>query len=369
MATLIDLTVKNLKVILRDKVYLFFLLAMPIMIMLMVGLGFRGGATTYAVGYVNNDTGQFSGLFIEKLENATDWGLKDILTMIQYNDADSLKNAFRQGSIKAGLIIDDGYNPMNANETVTFFVDETDISSSWTITSQVMTISGILDPESVPPKDYTKPLDEPIAVEFNMMNFMVVGTLSYAVSTIVFSTAASIAKERDKGTFSRLRTTPMSTMDFLAGGLFSNLIICLIQTLLVFGIAYLLGFRPIGVTTMDVTVNMLAAFVVAALLGIACVGVGLAIAVFAKNEDQAVGVSWFIIIPMMFLSGTWGEITEPTMMKIAWAFPTTYSNKAIRGILARGAPLASMSNYLIGLAVYAAIVFVIGLVLYRKKTM
>jgi len=368
MATVIDLSVKNLKVIFRDKLYLFFLLAMPIMMMLMVGLAFRGEATTYAVGYVNNDSSQFSEIFVEKLENATDWDLEDILSMVQYDDTGSLKDAFRQGSVKAGLIIDDGYDPTKANETVTLFVDETDISGSWAITSQVMTISGILARES-PPKQYWKSLDEPIAVEFNMMNFMVVGTLSYAVSTIIFSTASSIAKERDKGTFSRLRTTPMSTVDFLAGGLFSNLVVSLIQTALVFGVAYLLGFRPMGVTAMDKAVNMLAAFVVAVLLALACVGVGLVIAVFAKNEDQAVGVSWFLIIPMMFLSGTWGEITEPTMMKVAWAFPTTYSNKAIRGILVRGAPLASMSNHLIGLGVYAAIAFAIGVLIYRKKTM
>lgn len=172
---------------------------------------------TYAVGYVNNDNGQFSELLIGKLENATDLGLEDILTMVQYDDTDSLKDAFRQGSIKAGLIIDYGYNLTNANETVTLFVDEADISGSWAITSRVITVSQIFSDES--PKEYFKPLDEPIAVEFSMMNFMVVGTLTYAVSTIIFSTAASIAKERDKGTFSRLRTTPMSTVDFLAGGI------------------------------------------------------------------------------------------------------------------------------------------------------
>lgn len=368
MTTVIDLTVKNLKVIFRDKMYLFFLLALPIMMMLMVGLAFRGADTTYAVGYVNNDTGQSSGLFINTLENGANGELEDILTMVQYDDTDSLKDAFRQGSIKAGLIIDDGYNPTNANETVSFFVDETDISGSWAITSQVMTISGILAKEP-PPKQYWKSLDEPIAVEFNMMNFMVVGTLSYSVSIIVFSTAGSIAKERDKGTFSRLRTTPMSTVDFLAGGLFSNLVVSLIQTMLVFGVAYLLGFRPMGVTDMDKAVSMLAAFAVAVLLAFACIGVGLVIATFAKNEDQAVGVSWFLIIPMMFLSGTWFEPTDPTMETVSWAFPTTYANKAIRGILARSAPLASMSNYLTGLAVYAAIVFAIGVVIYRKKTM
>jgi len=365
MTKAIDLTVKNLKITLRDKVYLFFLLAMPIMMMLMVGLAFRGGNITYAVGYVNNDSGPYSEPFIDTLENAT--GLEDILTMVQYDDTDSLKDAFRQGSIKAGLIIDDGYNRTNANETVTFFVDETDISGSWAITSRVIAVSQFFSGES--PKEYFKPLDEPITVEFNMMNFMVVGTLSYAVSTIIFSTASSIAKERDKGTFSRLRTTPMRMVDFLAGGLTSHLVVSLIQTVLVFGVSYMLGFRPMGVTVMDKTLNLLAAFAVAVTLAVACVGLGLLVAVFAKNEDQAVGVSWFMIIPMMFLSGTWFEPTEPTMEKISWAFPTTYANKAIRAILARGAPLASVSNYLVGLAVYAALVFMIGVVIYRKKTM
>lgn len=370
MATVIDLTVKNLKVIFRDKMYLFFLLALPIMMMLMVGLAFRGGDTAYAIGCVNNDSGQYSELFIEKLENATDLDLEDVLTMIHYDDTDSLKGAFRQGSIRGGLVIDSGFNPWIENETVTFFVDETDFSASWTIKSTVMTVSRMLfGPEPTPPWVDTKPLDEPIAVEFSMMNFMVVGTLSYAVSTIIFGTAGSIAKERDKGTFSRLRTTPMSIVGFLGGGLTSQLIVSLIQTALVFGVSYLLGFRPMGITAMETVVNMLAAFVVAVLLAVACVGVGLVIAVFAKNEDQAVGVSWFIIIPMMFLSGTWFEPTNPTMEMVSWAFPTTYSNKAIRGILVRGAPLASMSNYLVGLAVYAAIVFAIGVVLYRKKTM
>ncbi len=374
MATAIDLTVKNLKVILRDKMYLFFLLGLPIMMMLMVGLAFRTGDTTYAVGYVNNDSDQFSTQLISKLEDPTDLlvvpPLEDVLTMVQYDDIDSLKDAFRQGSIKGGLIIDSGFNPEIENETVTFFVDETDFSASWTIRSTVMTVSRMLfgPPPTLPIVD-TKPPDEPIAVDFNMMNFMVVGTLSYAVSTIIFGTAGSIAKERDKGTFSRLRTTPMSIVNFLAGGLSSQLIVSLIQTALVFGVSYLLGFRPMGVTAMDKAVNMLAAFVVAVLLAVACVGVGLVIAIFAKNEDQAVGVSWFLIIPMMFLSGTWFEPTDPTMEMISWAFPTTYSNKAIRGILVRGASLASMSNYLIGLAVYAAIVFAIGVVIYRKKTM
>ena len=362
MVTAINLAVKNLKTMFRDKIYLFFLLGLPIMMMLLIGFAFREGTTSYSVGYINNDDGPFSQQFINLLNNAS------ILRMVNFSDIDSLENSFRQGNIVAGLIIDEGYSPPTANETVTFFVDESSISASIAIKSTITAISSALA-HSPPPMEYWKPPEEPVSVEFNTLNFMAVGTLTYSVSIIVFSTTSSIAKERDKGSFSRLRTTPMSTIDFLTGSLMSQMVISLLQTILIFAVSYLVGFRPMGATGMDMTVNMLAAFVVAIILAIACVGVGLVIAAFAKNEDQAVGVSWFIIIPMMFLSGTWWEPQGGTMKMVSWAFPTTYANKAIRAILARGAPLLDMSNYLLGLAIYAVIVFIVGVAFFRKKTM
>ncbi|MGQ9460183.1 MAG: ABC transporter permease [Candidatus Bathyarchaeaceae archaeon] len=363
MTIAVNLAVKNLKTIFRDKVYLFFLLGMPIMMMLLVGLAFREETTTYSVGYVNNDNSPLSQQFITMLNNNT-----SLLRMVNFSDVDVLKNSFRQGSIVAGLIIDEGYSPATANETVTLFVDESSVSASIAIKSTVTAVSSFLagDP---PPKDYWKSLEEPISVEFNILNFMVVGTLTYAVSIIIFSATSSIAKERDKGLFSRLRTTPMSTIDFLSGSLMSQLVISLLQTVSVFAVAYLVGFRPMGATSMDMTVNILAAFVVAMILAVACVGVGLVIAAFAKNEDQAVGVSWFVIIPMMFLSGTWWEPQGETMKMVSWAFPTSYANKAVRAILARGASLLSVSNYLVGLAIYAVIAFIVGVAIFRKKTM
>jgi len=375
MAVAVNLAVKNLKTIFRDKVYLFFLLGMPIFMMFLIGLAFRGDATAYSVGYVNNDSSLDSSKFIESLDNASllpvppgTPPLEDILVLVQFNDPESLKDSFRKGDIVAGLIIDEGYSPENASETVTLFVDESSVSASMTVKSTVTVISSFLA-GSPPPEEYWKPSDESISVEFNIMNFMVVGTLTYAVSIIIFSVTASIAKERDKGLFSRLRTTPMSTMDFLAGGLMSQLVVSLVQTASVFAVSYLIGFNPMGTTNLDKAVNMLAAFVVALILAVACVGVGLVIAAFAKNEDQAVGVSWFFIIPMMFLSGTWWEPQDPAMKTISWVFPTTYANKAIRAILARGAPLLSVSNYLVSLAVYAVIAFMVGVAIFRKKTM
>jgi len=375
MVVAFNLAVKNLKTIFRDKVYLFFLLGMPIFMMLLIGLAFRGDATTYSVGYVDNASSSLSRSFIEMLDNASmlpvppdTSPLEDILVLVQFNDTESLKDAFRKGDIVAGLIIDEGYGPKNASETVALFVDESSVSASMTVKSTVTVVSSFLA-GSPPPEEYWKPPDESISVEFNVMNFMVVGTLTYAVSIIIFSVTASIAKERDKGLFSRLRTTPMSTMDFLAGGLMSQLVVSLLQTASVFAVSYLIGFNPMGTTNLDKAVNMLAAFVVAVILAVACVGVGLVIAAFAKNEDQAVGISWIIIIPMMFLSGTWWEAQDPAMKMISWVFPTTYANKAIRAILARGAPLLSVSNYLVGLAVYGVIAFVVGVAIFRKKTM
>lgn len=57
------------------------------------------------------------------------------------------------------------------------------------------------------------------------------------------------------------------------------------------------------------------------------------------------------------------------MKLVSWAFPTAYANKVMRPILARGAPLLSMSNYLVSLAIYAVIAFIVGIAIFRKKTM
>ena len=102
MTTAVNLTVKNLKTIFRDKVYLFFLLGMPIFMMLLIGLAFRGDATTYSVGYMDNDSSLDSRSFIEMLDNASMLPvppdtplLEDMLALVQFNDTDSLKDAFR----------------------------------------------------------------------------------------------------------------------------------------------------------------------------------------------------------------------------------------------------------------------------------
>jgi len=367
-----DIAIKNLKIVIRDRMYVVMLILMPIMIMLLVGLAFRGeGTITYAVGYVNDDIGAVSDAFIEKLENPpAEWNITDILSMKTYKDTSALKEDFRLGKIKGGLIIDAGFNPApNTTTSVVLFVDESDISAAANIRARVMIVSQLLfNPQALQQVVDIRPPEESISVEFSAMNFMVIGTLTYAVSIICFSTALSFAKERQSGTFSRMRTTPMSTMDLLTGGLISNVAVSLIQATLVFGTAYAIGFKPMGATDIDKLVNMLAAFAVTVVLAVAFVGIGLVLAAFSKNEDQAVGISWMIIIPMMFISGTWFEPTDPVMSAVAQAFPGTYANKAVRAILARGAPLASMYGYIIALIVYAAIAFTIGVFFFRKKT-
>lgn len=375
MARFWDVAVKNLKIVIRDRMYIVMLIIMPITIMLLVGLAFRGeGTIKYAVGYINNDINplSYASEFIEKLETPlAEWNMTDVLTMKPYNDTLKLKEDFRLGNIKGGLIIHEGFNnPTPLNPTnITLFVDESDISAAANIKARIMIVSQLLfNRQALQPVVNIRPPDEPISVEFSAMNFMVIGTLTYAISVISFSTALSFAKERQSGTFSRMRTTPMSTMDLLTGGLISNIAVSLVQATLVFGTAYGLGFKPMGATDIDKLVNMLAAFAVTVVLAVAFVGIGLVLAAFAKNEDQAVGISWMIIIPMMFISGTWFEPTDPTMSAVAQAFPATYANKAVRAILARGAPLASMYGYIIALIVYAVIAFTLGVLLFRKKT-
>lgn len=370
MARVFDLALMNLKTVLRDKVALFFLMLVPILFMILIGSAFRGGGIqVYVVGYVNNDDGQYSLAFIDNLESPpAEWGLEDILEMERFDDVKALKEAFRLGDIAAGLVIESGFNP--ADDTVTLYLDETDVIKSNMIKFRVMAVSQMMfGPTPQPPSVQIKPREEPISVEFSVLNWLAPGLLSFGVGMGMGFTAESLGKHRERGTFSRLRTTPMGISDFLAGALTSNVILSWLQAVLLFVSAYLTGFRPMGATNLDKLINMAAAFLVASLLAVAFVGLGLVLAALAKSADQAVSIAWTVLIPMIMLSESWFTITNPTVKAISHVFPVVYANRAMRAILAFGAPLTGMMGDLAFLAAWATGAFLLGVLLFRKKTM
>ena len=183
---------------------------------------------------------------------------------------------------------------------------------------------------------------------------------AYACIFMIMTVAQAFSDERQDGLLKRMSTTPMTSGDFMGSQIFSNMLIAVLQMVIVFGIAVLIGFRPVvGV------VGMLMAFIMMALFSLSSIGLGLITATISKTPEVATGVSFIFILPQMFF-GTFIPLTGAVQV-VGKFMPSHYLSDALSAIFG-GSSLLSANIWLdftIIAVVGIAIVF-IGIVIFNK---
>jgi ABC-type multidrug transport system permease subunit len=169
--------------------------------------------------------------------------------------------------------------------------------------------------------------------------------------------------EREKGLLRRIRTTPTSPSEFIGSHTVSNMITAMIQVAIVFIVAFLVGYRPLGDAT-----SFISAFLILAVFSLCCSGFGLIAATLARSSGAATGIAFLFIMPQMFL-GTFVSVGLSTIAKEAGRFvPGYYVTDALTSLFLRGAPVTSPAILLdiLVVAAYSIVVLIIGIVLYGK---
>jgi ABC-2 type transport system permease protein len=145
----------------------------------------------------------------------------------------------------------------------------------------------------------------PTGEEIESTTYFIPAILSFAVVTACFTNIAiGISFSRDEGILKRLRGTPCPGWVFLAGrvlhAVFVNLILVVI--VLIFGQVFY------GV---DIPLDTVAAFVVTLVVGAgAFCALGLAATCAVPNAEAAPAVVNVMVLPLLFLSGTFIPIGD-----------------------------------------------------------
>lgn len=134
--------------------------------------------------------------------------------------------------------------------------------------------------------------------------YLVAGLIAYAAAnTALGGLAITLVVRREYGILKRLRSTPLPAPLYLAAVLLSNLFVVVLQSLVV----VLLG---LGLFDAQLPENWLS-FVLALGLGVASfAGLGLAIAALVRSGEAIAAVVNVIILPMSFVSGSFGPADE-----------------------------------------------------------
>ena len=179
--------------------------------------------------------------------------------------------------------------------------------------------------------------------------------------TMVMITGLAITRERERGTMENLLSMPTRPLEVLIGKIIPYIAVGYIQMTIILLAAHFLFHVPmVG--------NLVLLLTVALIFIAANLAMGIMFSTVAKNQLQAVQMSFFFFLPSLLLSG----FMFPFRGMPHWAqtlgevLPLTHFLRIVRGILLKGNGLNDVVLQLWQIALFAAIAITIGVKRYRQ---
>ena len=181
--------------------------------------------------------------------------------------------------------------------------------------------------------------------------FMVPAVLATLLTLLgTFLTALNIVREKEIGTIEQINVTPIKKHHFILG----KLIPFWVLGLVVLTIGFLImrfGYQihPVG--------NMLIVYLFASIYLLSILGLGLLISTYADTQQQAMLISFFLLMIFIMLGGLFTPIDSmPSwVQKLTWLNPVSYFIDVVRMVVLKGSGLADIKNHIyviIGFAIF-----------------
>jgi len=179
--------------------------------------------------------------------------------------------------------------------------------------------------------------------------------------TMVLMTGLAMTRERERGTFENLLSTPALPIEVMTGKIVPYILIGLIQVTLIIAAALALFRVPMQG-------NPLLLYLVVFLFIAANLTLGITFSSLARNQLQAMQMTFFFFLPSILLSG----FMFPFRGMPEWAqwvgslLPLTHFLVLVRGIMLKGNGLVDLVPQIWPILVFMLVVIGIGLGFYKR---
>jgi ABC-2 type transport system permease protein len=213
-----------------------------------------------------------------------------------------------------------------------------------------------------------QPLDVRPRVWFNedmeSRNFIIPGLIAVLMMVIAaLMTSLTVAREWERGTMEQLISTPVKGPELIIGKLIPYFAIAFFDVLLAVVMSIFLFHVPLRG-------DMLFLLGMAVIFLIGAMSMGMVISISTKNQllaSQFAMVSTFL--PSFLLSGFMFSISNMPgpIQIITYIVPARYFVSLLKGIYLKGVGFQVMQSEVILLTIYAAVVFTVAIVRFKKK--
>lgn len=198
--------------------------------------------------------------------------------------------------------------------------------------------------------------------EMNYKTFMVPGILVLLVTLIgMFLSGMNIVKEKEIGTIEQINVTPIRKHQFIIGKLLPFWIIALVELSIGLAVGWLVFDIPF-VGSLWLIYGFAAVYLLVVL------GLGLLVSTFTETQQQAMFISWFLLIIFILMSGLFTPIESmPEWAQAITRFnPVAYFVEVMRMVLLKGSGLMDIRQHCIVMLTAALAVNVLAVLNYRK---
>ncbi len=352
----------------RNPVALFFSLIFPIILIGLFGLIFSTiGSTSTTLIVLNEDhDSPYSQEFLSALDNTT------LVSVQPVNVTPSDFGAWLgQNGYSAGMIIPDGFEANatnNSTTNLTLFVNPEDATAEGEVVSAVQGVAASFNLEAkcghatdCAPVIALAPLHNVGRPIYTYIDYLIPGLIGFSILTSpMFSLVEISSSYRKQGIFRQLSLTPLTRGEWLTARVVWYILLTFVAALIVIGT----GVYAFG-AHVTLTLGMVPFLVVGPFF---FVSLGMLCGTVSKTPEAAALIGNIVTFPMMFLSGTFFQVSSfpPDLAAVAHAMPLYYVIDGMNQVMLFQNPGRALSDLLIVLAA-SIVVFALAVRLFQWR--
>ncbi|CAO3401314.1 ABC transporter permease [Azospirillum palustre] len=353
----------------RDRLTFAMMVGVPILQLILFGFAINSDPKALPTALLVADSSPFARTLVAAMENSRYFAI----TRSAASEAE-IDRLLAEGEVQFAVTIPPGFARDLQRGTRPVLLVEADATDPAATSNALSALTAIarqaLNPDLTGPLTTLRTGLDPVELRVHrrynpegITQYNVVPGLMGVVltMTMVMMTALAVTRERERGTMENLLAMPVRPFEVMLGKIVPFVVVGYVQVLLIVMAARLLFDVPI-VGSLGLLSAVLILFIAANL------AVGFTFSTLARNQLQAMQMSFFFFLPSMLLSG----FMFPFRGMPGWAqavgeiLPLTHFLRIVRGILLKGNGLAEIAAEVLALALFLTVVTVVALKRYRQ---
>jgi len=380
---LLSVFVKSMKEHLRDPLVLSLSLAFAPFFVMLYGMFFPSESTTYVLLVQNNDVAvqMVDGTWlssgddiVETLESMSYSGGSPLLDVEQIADREQAEKRIYDRDAHALLVLPEDLSRSIMETAFGQQWEPSEVTFVGDLTSQPYIIAAVLADAAL--DEYLQQATQQsrpvriaeialgVSAERSEFEIYVPGLFIFAVVMLIFQASMVIARDIESGTLRRLQISRMSAFDYLGGTSLALILIAIVQVLLTFLAAEVMGFRSHGALWLAILIGIITS--------LSIIGTGMIVACLSKSVSQAFIIANFPMTFFMFFSGAIYPVNSiplftlgARMINLFDILPPTHAVVAMNKVFTLGVGIEGIVFELCALSVLSVLYFVVGLWLFN----